>query len=44
MELCGGELKEISFLESKKRDDIQIEEVEDEEMDDDEYDDGLGLL
>jgi len=28
MELCGGELKEISKLESMKRDDIQMEEMD----------------
>ena len=28
MELCGGELKEISSLELMKREDIEIEETE----------------
>jgi hypothetical protein len=28
MEMCGGELKEISKLELMKRSDIQVEEID----------------
>jgi len=34
LEICGGELKEMSKLEILKREDIQIEEIDE---DDDEY-------
>jgi hypothetical protein len=33
LELCGGELKEISSLEMLKRDDLQFEIVDEDEED-----------
>lgn len=39
LELCGGEMHEISQLESEKRDDLRIQIIDDDEEDDDDDDD-----